>query len=157
MRNQQATSVRDLPERGLAIVEFTLIVPILLILLIAVGEFGRAFWHYNTLTKSVEDGARYIAGRALLGSTGVVNISPTLQAEGRNLVVYGNVMAAGNAMLPGLTTAHVTVANAGLGNITVTAAYPYAPLFGFVPGFFYGPGANVAGVTLRTAVSMRAL
>jgi Flp pilus assembly protein TadG len=144
-------------ERGLAVVEYTIVLPILLMLLMGVAEFGQAFWHYNTLTKSVEDGARFIAGRALQGSTGVVSLSPALQAEGRNLVVYGNVLGAGGSLLPGFTTAHVTVANAGMGNITVGAAYPYAPIFGFLPGFFYSPGANPSGLTLQTAVTMRAL
>ena len=138
-------------------VEFTIVLPILLILLMGVAEFGQAFWHYNTLTKSVEDGARHVAGRALQGSTGVVSVSAGLQAEGRNLVVYGNVLGAGGALLPGLNTSHVTVANAGMGNVTVSAAYPYAPIFGFLPGFFYGSGANATGITLQTAVTMRAL
>jgi Flp pilus assembly protein TadG len=146
-----------LPQRGLAMVEFTITVPILLILIMGVAEFGRAFWQYNTLTKSVEDGARYVAGRALMGSTGVVSISGALQTEGRNLVVYGNTLGAGGAILPGLNTSQVTVANAGLGNISVSVSYPYTPLFGLVPGFFYGPGANATGRTLQTAVTMRAL
>jgi Flp pilus assembly protein TadG len=138
-------------------VEFAFAVPILLILLIGVAEFGRAFWQYNTLTKSVEDGARYVAGRALLGSTGVVSISGALQTEGRNLVVYGNTLGTGGAILPGLNPSQVVVANAGLGNIRVSASYPYTPIFGLVPGFFYGPGANAAGRTLQAAVTMRAL
>ena len=138
-------------------VEFVISAPILLMLMIGVAEFGQAFWHYNRLTKSVEDGARYIAGRALQGSTGVVVLSAGLQAEGRNLVVHGNVLGAGPALLPGFTTTHVTVANGGVGDITVTAAYPYTPVFGFVPRFFYGPSANTTGITLTAAVTMRAL
>ena len=138
-------------------VEFTIAVPILLILMIGVAEFGQAFWQYNTLTKSAEDGARFVAGRALLGSTGVVSVTPTLQAAARNLVVYGNVIGTGSPMLPGLTTGQVTVANAGMGNISVSVSYPYTPIFGFVPGFFYGPGANATGLTLQAAVTMRAL
>jgi Flp pilus assembly protein TadG len=157
MREQKAKREWRHSERGVAIVEFVIMVPILLMLLIAVGELGRAFWQYNMLTKSVEDGARYVAGRALQGTTGVVSVTPTLQAAARNLVVYGNVVGAGGALLPGLTTGQVTVANAGMGNITVSAAYPYAPIFGFIPGFFYGPNQSVVGVQLQTAVSMRAL
>jgi Flp pilus assembly protein TadG len=138
-------------------VEFAISAPILLMLMIGVAEFGQALWQYNKLTKSVEDGARYVAGRALNGSTGLVSLTAALQAEGRNLVAHGNVFGAGPAVLPGLTSGNVTVANGGVGDITVTAAYPYTPIFGFVPKFFYGPSANASGITLTAAVTMRAL
>ena len=144
-------------QRGVAIVEFVISAPILLMLLIGVAELGQAFWQYNKLTKSVEDGARYVAGRALNGSTGLVMLTATLQAEGRNLVVHGNILGAGPAVVPGLTTANVTVTNGGVGDITVTAAYPYTPIFGFVPRFAYGPNVNATGITLTAAVTMRAL
>jgi Flp pilus assembly protein TadG len=144
-------------QRGLAIVEFTIVVGILLMLILATAEFGRAFLQYNTLTKSVHDGARHVAGRALFGSTGTVSISPGLETETRNLVVYGNTFGAGSPILPGLSTANVTVVNAGGGNISVSAAYAYAAFFAFIPGFFYGPNTNTSGYTLQTQVTMRAL
>ena len=98
MPHQQAvTSSPRVQQRGVAMVEFAISVPIMLMLLIGVAEFGQAFRQYNRLTKSVEDGARYVAGRALQGSTGVVMLSGGLQAEGRNLVVHGNVLSGNTA------------------------------------------------------------
>jgi Flp pilus assembly protein TadG len=144
-------------QRGLAIVEFTIVVGILLMLIMATAEFGRAFLQYNTLTKSVRDGARHVAGRALFGSTGTVSISPGLETEARNLVVYGNIFGAGSPLLPGLSTADVTVADAGGGNVSITAAYQYGAIFAFVPGFVYGTDVNTSGYTFQTAVTMRAL
>jgi Flp pilus assembly protein TadG len=141
---------------GLAMVEFVLVLPVCLMLLMATAEFGRVFLQHNTLTKAVRDGARYAAGKALRGSTGTVGISSGLADETRNVVVYGNTLGAGGALLPGLTTADVTVADAGSGDVIVTARYPYSSIFGFLPTFFFG-NVNVSAYTLQAAITMRAL
>ncbi len=143
--------------RGLAIVEYTIVVPICLMLVVATAEFGRAFWQYNTLTKAVRDGARHAAGHALQGSTGTVSISGSLSTETRNLVVYGRTIAAGSPLLPGLTTGQVSVTDAGAGTVAVTATYPYSPIFAFVPRFSFGSNVNTSSYTLQVAVTMRAL
>ena len=70
---------------------------------------------------------------------------------------YGNTFGAGVPLLPGLTSADVTVVNAGGGNVSVTASYPYNPIFGFVPRFSFGGSVNVSGVNLQSSVTMRAL
>ena len=143
--------------RGLAIVEFVIVLPLCLMLVIATAEFGRAFLQYNTLTIAVRDGVRHLAGRALFGSTGQVVISGGLQQETQNVVVYGNIWGAGSPMLPGLAPADVTVADAGSGNVSVTATYPYNPIFGFVPRFSFGGAINVSGIMLQSGATMRAL
>ncbi len=48
-------------QKGVALVEFALILPFLLLLSIMAIEFGRAIWEYNILTKSVRDAARYLS------------------------------------------------------------------------------------------------
>ncbi len=89
MKRYSAKSVLS-RTKGVAIVEFIIVLPICLILIIATAEFGRVFMQYNTLTKSVRDGVRYVATNALVGSTGVVTINGAVQAQTQNLVVYGN-------------------------------------------------------------------
>ena len=42
-------------QRGVAIVEFVLTLPLLMLLLLATAEIGRALFQYNTLTKAVRD------------------------------------------------------------------------------------------------------
>jgi hypothetical protein len=143
--------------RGLAIVEFVIVLPLCLMLLMATGEFGRAFLQYNALEKSVRDGARYVAGKARFGSSGVVSITAQLDLETRNLVVYGNRVASGNPLLPGLTTADVTLVDAGGESVRVTASYPYTPIFAFIPGFIYGGNVGTSGYVFQAAVTMRAL
>jgi hypothetical protein len=73
-------------QKGVAIVEFALILPFLLLLTFVTTEFGRAIWEYNTLTKSVRDASRYLA------------IQPvgTKITEARNLMVYGKLNVTGS-------------------------------------------------------------
>ena len=142
---------------GVAIVEFIIVLPICLMLMMATAEFARAFLLYNTLTKAVQDGARHVAANAIQGSTGVVSVTGALQTQAQNLVVYGNTVGAGSPLLPGLAPGSVTAVNAGAGNITVSATYPYGSIFVFVPRFFYGASINVSAYTFQAAVTMRAL
>jgi Flp pilus assembly protein TadG len=151
-------------QRGFAIVEFLIILPLLLLLLLGTAEFGRTLYQYNTLTKAVRDGARYLATNAPLGSTNSIVIDATDQAETENLVVYGNSLGAGAPLLPGLTTADVTVGCMGGGmsctgveHIVVTARYAYQPMIGVaLPAF--GLGSDISlNYTLSSTVTMRVM
>ncbi len=49
---------RRLREAGQSAVEFALVLPILLLLLIGVFDFGRAFYYYNAVANAAREGAR---------------------------------------------------------------------------------------------------
>jgi Flp pilus assembly protein TadG len=86
-------------QKGVAIVEFALILPFLLMLTFITTEFGRAIWEYNTLTKSVRDAARYISIQTPGAQKGI--------DEARNLMIYGKVTGTGAPLARGLSTANV--------------------------------------------------
>lgn len=123
-------------QRGVAIVEFALVLPMLLLLSAITTEFGRAMYQYNTLTKTVRDGARYLSMRA-------PNTSIT---ETRNLIVYGNTAGTGTPLAPGLTTANVptpvwqsTGANPVINTVTVQInGYTFQSMFATVFGLPFG-------------------
>jgi Flp pilus assembly protein TadG len=54
-RRQPGRSRRS---RGQALVEFALVIPIFLLLLVALFDLGRAVFAYNTLTNAAREGAR---------------------------------------------------------------------------------------------------
>jgi len=54
--------------RGAALIEFTLVLPILLSLALGVTEFGRMIQHHHVVQKGVRDAARYLA-RVDIGNT----------------------------------------------------------------------------------------
>ena len=113
-------------QRGLAAVEAVIALPIVLLTLFAVAEFGHAILQYNALTQAVSQGARYLAG-VPMGTGGAVDISSQDITNTTQLVAYG-VVGTGTAILPGFTPGDVVVEILGDGNISVTANYEYQPV-----------------------------
>jgi Flp pilus assembly protein TadG len=139
-------------------VEFVVGTPLLLFLFYSICEFGNLFVEYSALTDAARDADRYLASNALLGSTGVVNLSPALTAATQNLVVFGNAAGTGTPLLPGLTTGQVTIAADASNNVSVSVAYPYQSLFGGVVPFFVNAGSiDTAALTLNAYTTMVAL
>ncbi|MBT9476796.1 TadE family protein [Polaromonas sp.] len=123
-------------QKGVALVEFALILPLLLLLSMITTEFGRAMYQYNTLTKSVRDASRYLS----------LQTPGTKITEARNLMVYGNTAGTGAPLALGLTTSHVpdpTWQTAGTNPVinTVTVqieGYTFNSLFPSVFGISFG-------------------
>jgi len=151
-------------QRGTMTVEFVIVAPILLLLMLAIAEFGHALYQYNALTKSVRDGARYLSKNATIGNTNSILIQAADTTETENLVVYGNIAGNGTPKLPGLTASDITISCLGGGtfcpgveHVVVTAQYAYQSILGATfPMFGYGPDLSL-GLTLNTSVTMRAL
>lgn len=143
-------------QRGVATIEFAVCVPVLLLLMLATAELGRAMYQYNTLIKSVRDGARYAASAAT-SSQRIVTITPPVRTATLNLVVTGNVGGTGTPLLPGLTANNVTLTDIGNGFIAVSATYTFTPILGgTLPTFGFGPPINIS-MTLPATVVMRVL
>jgi Flp pilus assembly protein TadG len=143
--------------RGIASVELAIAMPVLLLLLTATVEVGRLLSEYDTLTKSVRNGARYLAANAFQGTTGVVNITAQVQSATANLVVTGNANGTGAALLPGLVSANVTVTNLGAGYVSVSASYVYQPILGATLPTFGNSAPIALGFPLNATTVMRAL
>lgn len=113
-------------QKGVALVEFALVLPLLLLLTLLATELGRAVYRYNTNAKAVRDAVRYLS----------VQTPGTHVAEARNLIVYGNVAGAGSPRDAALTAANVpapTWQTAGadpvINTVTVrVSGYQFRPL-----------------------------
>ena len=103
-------------EKGAAIVEFALVVPLLLLLLWGIVDIGRAFYTLNNLASAVREGAR---------SAAVMSTPPDLSANATLIksTVTTAFMPIGPALRP--ESVFVTLANR---QVTVRASYPFAPL-----------------------------
>lgn len=84
-------------QSGVALVEFALVLPLLLVLSLITAELGRGVYRYNCAAKAVRDAVRYLS----------VQTPGTHVAEARNLVVYGNVAGTGPLLDTALTAANV--------------------------------------------------
>lgn len=123
-------------QNGVALVEFALVLPLLLILTFTATEYSRALYQYNTLTKSVRDATRYLSTQ-----------NPgTKSTEAKNLVVYGNLAGTGTPLAIGLSTAQVPDpvwqlkgASPVINTVTVRITnYTFLPLFASVFGLSFG-------------------
>jgi Flp pilus assembly protein TadG len=142
-------------ERGVATIEAAIGIPLLLFLMFAAVELGRAYVQYTVLADASRNAIRHVAEMATRG-TQRVTITDPLIAAARNLVVYGNEAGTGTAVLPGLQPNQITVVDAGNNNVQITSAYPYQPLFGpQLPTF--RNGAINSMFTMSIVVTMRAL
>ena len=116
----------DKKQHGLAAVEFAIVVPVMLFLMMATAEFGRVFYHYNTLTKAVQTGARY-ASKPLLKTSELTDLDTAFIQRIQNFVVYGNENGNGSAVLDGLAASTNVAISSDVANktITVEAQYNY--------------------------------
>lgn len=146
------------PEQaGLVTVELSISLLLLLLLLLATAEFGRLFYQYNELTKSVGAATRYLSEHSL-DSAGVFGIRPEDVTIAQNLVLYGSPASSGKLRLAGMTPNRVQVSGDGA-NVMVSASWTYISLFGGkIPGFGLSgsDGINTA-LTLHASLAMRAL
>lgn len=88
--------------RGQSLVEFALVIPILLLLMVGIMEFSRAWMTQNILTSAAREGARVgaVSGQAA-GEAAAVNVlhSANINSAGVNVATsppgppYGDVTA----------------------------------------------------------------
>ena len=144
-------------QQGLAMVEFAICAPLLLLLLLVIGEFGRMLSHYNQLLQGSRDAARYVASHAMNSTLGKIDLSSNLQSTAQSLVVYGAPSQGGrSALLPKLTTGMVQVTTVNAEHIQVSITYTFQPVIGAVLPRLFGNDIPL-GVPLTATTVMRAL
>ena len=116
-------------ERGASAVEFAFIVPLLIVLVVGIAEFGRAFQVQSTLSAAAREGVRTMA---------LQNNPAAARASAENVAASLN---------PSVTDSQITISPAtcptaypNTTNVTVTISYRLP----FFTGFF-GTGVNLTG------------
>ena len=139
-------------ESGLQLVEAAIVIPIFLLMFAATAEFGRYFYEYTTLAKAARVGSRYL-------STNILTAEERVAAQ--NMVVYGSTTATGTPVLPGLTTSHVVITQAGGSGVipaTITieiVGYTHDPIFDL--GLLTGSDDLSLNIDVSPSVTMRYL
>jgi Flp pilus assembly protein TadG len=146
-------------QTGVAVVEFVIAMPLLLFLMLATAELGRAFYQYTALEKAVENGARYLADFAENGTTGTVEVTDAQRTAVRNLVIYGNIQGGETPLVPALVAENVDVQVAAdlAQHVRVTVSYPYQPIIPEFPILGWISQRVSIDNPLRAQVTMRAL
>jgi Flp pilus assembly protein TadG len=120
----KARGPRRRSEHGQSVLEMTIALPILLMLLIAVIDFARAFDAYIVLTNAVREGARF-------GSR-----DPSLDEEFLQELVRDDVLGSGTNItnMADFEAEDVTV-EIGSSAVTVTVSYEFELWFAGIVGF----------------------
>lgn len=153
-------------QRGLAAVEMTLVMPVLLLLLLATAEIGRMMYQYNTLTKAQRNGVRLLVTNLNYGQQDTLNDCPALggtlpdnlMSRASNLIVFGRENGGTIPILNGLTTADVSFCEVpALNEVQVHVEYDFTPMmFNSLPSFGNGAAVNI-DFPLDSSISMRVL
>lgn len=105
--------------RGMAMVEMAIVMPLLLLLLFAIAEFGLAFIHWQAVSQSAREGAR---------AASLFRPACTLTAESAMEEAVDNVLSAANLTADSRTLTGACVVP-GSSTVTVNVLYT----FNFVP------------------------
>jgi Flp pilus assembly protein TadG len=120
--------------RGQAMVEFTLILPLLMLLILGIYQFGQTYADYIQVTNAARDGGR----KALVSRSDVTGVADVVTAA-KNATWWLDKTQMGVTVTPAQPWAQGST-------VTVTVTYPYSiNLLGFV----------VASGTLKSATTVR--
>lgn len=133
---------------GVALVEFALVVPVLLLLLVGILDTGRAVNAYVTISNASREGARYAAlnptaAPSAIKSSAVLPHAQQLDAAGISVsVTYSNANVTSTACPVPTTTAPPAGSPAPTTiPVRVDVTYPWSAATFFI-GQFFGGGSR---------------
>ena len=135
-----ASTPRD---RGQALVEFALVIPLFLLMMLALFDLGRAVFAYNTLTNAAREGARLAIVNQDL--TSIID-----RAKGQTAIVEGVSKLKGAPVMATDLRASVSLVIAGLaaeGETTVNRVYHLDRGFERLDEKLSGCGAVIERIT----------
>jgi Flp pilus assembly protein TadG len=137
-----------LDQRGTALIEAAVTIPILLLIAIGIFEFGRAYQTWQILTNAAREGARIAV---LPGSN-----DGAVQGRVTEYMQDGQLLDASDGMVSVNRAATLTVGGASVSASEVTVNYPYHFIVLQPVAELVSPGATVGGaLTMRASATMR--
>jgi len=135
-------------ERGQAMVETAIAIPLLLVLMVGIFEIGRAYETWQVLTNAAREGARM----AITPSSTV----PTTTALIRQYMADGQLTNSGTASVVVDKSASITVNGTAVSASLVTVDYPFEFMMLQPVVRLVAPAATVGGpLTMRATSVMR--
>ncbi|MAF50344.1 MAG: TadE/TadG family type IV pilus assembly protein [Rhodospirillales bacterium] len=123
-------------ERGNALVEFALVLPLWLLLSTGMLEVGRGFYQAGALEKSVRAGALYLARHSFPLTAATIteaeNLVKTGSVDGGGFAVSGWGLAAADLQI---TTLSFSVDGTPIPVVRVAASVPFDPMLNSLPAF----------------------
>ena len=135
---------RACDERGAELIEFSLILPLLLLIILGILDFGFLFQRYEVVTNAAREGARV---RVLPGYT-----YDDMVARVTQFLESGDLDE--TPTIPDIPVAAVDIGGTCMTLATVTVTYPHSYMFvGPLVTFFGGPALSTT--SLSATATMR--
>ena len=135
-------------ERGQAMIETALTLPLLLLLSVSVFEFGRAFQYWQILTNAAREGARV----AVLPGTGTDAVTERVASY----IEGGQLVNAGSATVTVVSNDEISIGASTASASTVTVSYPFEFLVLQPVMQLVTPGSEVGEpLTMTVSATMR--
>jgi hypothetical protein len=145
-------------EKAQGMVEFALILPILLLLMVGIIEFGRMLFFYSSVTSASREGARYgsavgeVGGVSRYEDCGGIR-DAALRAgvfagieESDIAIQYDDGVTLKDASCPPSSTVNLA------DRVVVTVTGNFEPITPFIEVFFPEDGLDIASTTARTII-----
>jgi hypothetical protein len=128
-------------ERGVAVVEFAVLVPVLLLIVLGIGDFGLAMNTYNNETQLANEGARFAVVNRNPGASGGQSLQQYIKSQGDTSDIRTNA-SVGICFPDG----HTTVGHPVM--VTVSISHTFLPYLKNVLGI--APSKSITGsATMR--------
>ena len=138
-RKRLGFRIRRPHRRGQALVEFALIVPVMLFLLLIAIDFGRLFFSNVDMANASREAAAYAAGNPTDTATITAYASREANVQGQAGEGARTVTVTCQNSVPATILCSAAAGGTGVGNVvTVNVARPFTFLTPFINSFFGG-------------------
>ena len=133
----QPTLPNSFAQQGAAAVEFAIVLPLLLLVLTGIVEYGRLMWNYDALAKATRDAARYLSLEK--------PINATAKSTARTMADNAAAASGIGDLLPNETDVQISCSPADCNapnTVTVRINYDFT-IGGWVPVFGTAVGPEI--------------
>ncbi|MFT5716933.1 MAG: hypothetical protein ACI9T7_001116 [Oleiphilaceae bacterium] len=152
-----------LKQNGVAAIEFTLLIPMFLLMIFVTAELGRGIYQYSQLTRMIRDAGRHLSQTVITTANGIPVTLNDANCDGcisdtKNLLIYG-ASTGSNTLLSGINITDINIAEipADSGIMVITVDYDWTPIFfDKLSGFGLGEGLDLS-FNLTSKYAVRAI
>ncbi|PKG57319.1 pilus assembly protein TadE [Shewanella sp. Choline-02u-19] len=150
-------------QRGIAAIEFTIILPLFLVLIFFTAELGRALYQYSQLTRMIRDAGRHLSQTIITTGNGVPSDLIDAYCNGcisetTNILIYGASSGA-TTQLSGISITDISISEFPIdsGIMVISVDYDWTPIFfDKMSGFGSGEGIDLS-FSMNSTYAVRAI
>jgi hypothetical protein len=152
-------------QRGIAAIEFTIILPLFLVIIFFTAELGRALYQYSQLTRMIRDAGRHLSQTIITTGNGVpadlIDLSCNdCISDTKNILIYGASSGA-TPQLSGISITNISISEFPIDSeiMVISVDYDWTPIFfDKLSGFGFGSEKAIdLSFSLNSTYAVRAI